>query len=269
MLYNQYDFERLNKSIEELPDIQAVETFYKSFCSKHQIAIGSGLEEKIEFNIVDLAKRFDLPIPKLLNFIKLIQQRGYWQFIESAFIVPKIKFTSTPENWNGLTQESKEVLVALYRMYPLAVDGPVRFDRKRLAAMAMLTPSDFDRLLLSFQTKGLIEYQAADNKSAIQFMEPRPANKYVSFPSTFVDAYINAKKERTNAMLAFLKSEECMTTQIAHYFGQTEDQPCGICSECTFNHYPDPMIIEQMLRDGHSFDDIWFDLNCNPDELKN
>ena len=24
-----------------------------------------------------------------------------------------------------------------------------------------------------------------------------------------------------------------------------------------------------MLRDGHSFDDIWFDLNCNPDELKN
>ena len=62
LLYNQYDFERLNKSIEELPDIQAVETFYKSFCSKHQIAIGSGLEEKIEFNIVDLAKRFDLPI---------------------------------------------------------------------------------------------------------------------------------------------------------------------------------------------------------------
>ncbi|REJ63254.1 MAG: ATP-dependent DNA helicase RecQ, partial [Bacteroidetes bacterium] len=156
LLYNQYDFERLNKSIEELPDIQAVETFYKSFCSKHQIAIGSGLEEKIEFNIVDLAKRFDLPIPKLLNFIKLIQQRGYWQFIESAFTVPKIKFTSTPENWNGLTQESKEVLVALYRMYPLAVDGPVRFDRKRLAAMAMLTPSDFDKLLLSFQTKGLI-----------------------------------------------------------------------------------------------------------------
>ena len=34
LLYNQYDFERLNKSIEELPDIQAVETFYKSFCSK-------------------------------------------------------------------------------------------------------------------------------------------------------------------------------------------------------------------------------------------
>ena len=31
LLYNQYDFERLNKSIEELPDIQAVETFYKRF----------------------------------------------------------------------------------------------------------------------------------------------------------------------------------------------------------------------------------------------
>ena len=114
LLYNQYDFERLNKSIEELPDIKAVEAFYKSFCSKHQIAIGSGLEEQIEFNIVDLAKRFDLPIPKLLSFIKLIQQRGYWQFIESAFSVPKIKFTSTPENWKGLTQHYKDVLGGQY-----------------------------------------------------------------------------------------------------------------------------------------------------------
>ena len=36
-----------------------------------------------------------------------------------------------------------------------------------------------------------------------------------------------------------------------------------------FQSLSDPTIIEQMLRDGHSFDDIWFDLNCNPDELKN
>ncbi len=269
LFYNQNDFERLNKSIDGIPNIKAVEDFYKTFCSKHQIAIGSVFEEKIEFNIVDLAKRFDLSIPEVLNFIKLIQQRGYWQFAESAFSVPKIKFTSVPEDWKGLEIEAKEVLLALYRMYPLAVDEPVRFNRKRFAAMAMLSLTNFDELLVSFQTKGLIEYSASDNNSAIYFMEPRPADKYLSFPPSFVDAWINAKKERTTAMIAFLQSGECLTTKIEHYFGQTDNKKCGTCSVCTFNHNPDPRIIDEMLRDGHSFDDIWFDLNCNPDELKN
>ena len=68
-------------------------------------------------------------------------------------------------------------------------------------------------------------------------------------------------------MISFLKSEECLNTQIGKYFGQDQGERCGKCSACTFNHYPDQMLIEQMRQEGHSFDDIWFDLNCNPDEL--
>ncbi len=267
LFYNQYDFERLNKSLEELPDIKAVEGFYKRFCSKHQIAIGGGMEEKIEFSIVELAHKFQLPIPKLLEHIKLIQSGGYWQFIESEQSVPKIQFLSTPQNWEHLKLEWKELLTSLYRMYPSGSDALVRIDRKRFAAMAQLRPEEFDQLLLSLQSKGLINYSPEGQRSAILFLEPRPADKHVSFPAAFVDAYIHSKKERTEAMISFLKSEECLNTQIGKYFGQEQGKPCGKCSACTFNHYPDQMLIEQMRQEGHSFDDIWFDLNCNPDEL--
>ena len=267
LFYNQYDFERLNKSREELPDIKAVEAFYKQFCSKHQIAIGSGMEEKVEFSIVELAHKFQLPIPKLLNYIKLIQSRGYWQFIESEQSVPKIQFLSTPHNWEHLKLEWKELLTSLYRMYPSGSDTPVRIDRKRFAAMAQMRAEEFDKLLLSVQSKGLISYSPEGQRSAILFLEPRPSDKYVTFPAAFVDAYIHSKKERTEAMIAFLKNEECLNTQIAQYFGQEQGKSCEECSTCTFNHYPDQMLIEQMRKAGHSFDDIWFDLNCNPDEL--
>ena len=92
-------------------------------------------------------------------------------------------------------------------------------------------------------------------------MEPRPADKYVAFLPLLL--MLSMLKKNAPIDVTFLKSEECMTTQIAHYFGQTDDKQCSVCSACTFNHYPDSTIIEQMLRDGHSFDDIWFDLNCN------
>ena len=112
--------------------------FYRLFCSKHQIAIGSGLNERIQFNLVELAHSLELSIPNLLSYIRLLQQRGFWQFIESEQSVTKISFTSQPSDWNNLEVNSKELLTALFRMYPLGVDGPVRMDRKRFAAMAML-----------------------------------------------------------------------------------------------------------------------------------
>ena len=51
LLYNQQDFERLNQSIKELPNIQDVENFYHFFCSKHQIAVGAGLGLKVDFQL--------------------------------------------------------------------------------------------------------------------------------------------------------------------------------------------------------------------------
>jgi len=268
LFFHQYDYERLNKSIEELPDIQAVKDFYRLFCSKHQIAIGSGMDESVQFNLVELAHSLELSIPNLLSYIRLLQQRGYWQFIESEQSVTKISFTSQPSDWEHLEAKSKELLTALFRMYPLGMDGPVRMDRKRFAAMAMLKPIEFDELLFALETKGLIRYSTSDNKSAVVFLEPRPADKHLTFPKSFMDAFIHAKRERTQAMIDFLKSEQCLSVQVSKYFGQEDELKCGTCSACTFNYYPDPTIVQKMRSNGQSFDDIWFDLNCNPDELK-
>ncbi|MGB1267311.1 MAG: hypothetical protein ACPG5D_04375, partial [Schleiferiaceae bacterium] len=189
LLYNQQDFERLNQSIEELPNIQGVEDFYGMFCSKHQIAVGAGLGLKVDFSIVELAEKMNLTIPTLLTYIKLIQHRKLWQFIESEQSVPRIQFHSRPSQWENLRYDWKEILTALYRIYPNAVDTPNRIDRKRFAAMAQVTPEEFDEILNSLTTKGLLTYLPEKSNSAIVLTEPRPMNKHMKFPKSFVDAY--------------------------------------------------------------------------------
>jgi ATP-dependent DNA helicase RecQ len=268
LLYNQRDFERLNQSIEELPDIKGVEDFYRLFCSKHQIAVGAGLGLKVSFSIVELAEKMDLSIPTLLSYIQLIQRRKLWQFIESEQSVPQIQFHSIPAQWEHLRIDWKEILTALYRLYPNAVDAPHRIDRKRFAAMAQVTPKEFESILSSLTTKGLITYLPEKSNSAIVLTEPRPMNKHMRFPKSFVDAYITSKSERTGAMLDFLENNHCLNNQIATYFGQDNQGKCGTCSTCTHNHYPDEHLVKKMLSEGLSFDDIWFDLNCNPDALR-
>ena len=268
LLFNQQDFERLNQSIEELPNIQGVEDFYGMFCSKHQIAVGAGLGLKVDFSIVELAEKMNLTIPTLLTYIKLIQHRKLWQFIESEQSVPRIQFHSRPSQWENLRYDWKEILTALYRIYPNAVDTPNRIDRKRFAAMAQVTPKEFDEILNSLTTKGLITYLPEKSNSAIVLTEPRPMNKHMKFPKSFVDAYISSKRTRTAAMLDFLQNDNCLNSQIAAYFGQDNQGKCSTCSTCTLNYYPDEHLVKKMLSKGLSFDDIWFDLNCNPDALR-
>ncbi|MAZ96732.1 MAG: hypothetical protein CMP53_04330 [Flavobacteriales bacterium] len=268
LLFNQHDFERLNQSLDELPNIKGVEDFYRAFCSKHQIAVGAGLGLRLEFSLVELADKMNLSIPNLLTYIKLIQHRKLWQFIESEQSVPRIQFHSNPSQWKDLRSDWKEILIALYRMYPNAVEHHQRIDRKRFAAMAQVRPKEFDDILTSLNAKGLITFTPEKLYSTIVFAEPRPLNKHMRFPESFVNAYITSKRERTDAMLDVLQNEDCLNRQIACYFGQENQINCNTCSNCTLNHYPDEEVIKKMLSKGHSFDDIWFDLNCNPDALR-
>ena len=267
LLYNQFDIQRLNKNIDKLPNIKGVEKFYQLFCTKHQIAVGAGMGLKVQFLIVELAKKVNLSVPTLLSYIRLIQHRELWQFIENEQSVPQIQFHSIPSQWEQIHFDWKEILGSLYRQYPNSVDTPCRIDRKRFAAMARVTPNKFDEILSSLAMKGLITYIPAISTSAIIFTEPRPMNKHLRFPKRFVDDYITSKSERTSTMLDFLQNDTCLNAQIATYFGQDDQGKCGTCSNCTINHYPDQSHVKKMLSEGLSFDDIWFDLNCNPDDL--
>ena len=150
----------------------------------------------------------------------MIQHRKLWQFIESEQSVPRIQFHSRPSQWENLRYDWKEILTALYRIYPNALDTPNRIDRKRFAAMAQVTPEEFDGILNSLTTKGLITYLPEKLIVAIVLTEPRPMNKHMKFPKNFVDVYITSKRARTAAMLDFLQNDNCLNSQIGAYFGQ-------------------------------------------------
>jgi len=268
LLFHQYDIARLRKAIEELPDVRAVESFYNKFCSREQIAYGSGEGHKVSFSILELAKKHQLPIAQLLSYIRLIQHRGLWQFIESERSVPKIKLTSQLHVWERLPSKDYELLIAMYRLYPHATDDFVRIDLARFAGMMQQTKADFEKRLELLHEKGILEYAPEQSASALLFTQPRPGAKALKFPAKFIDAWVKSKEERTEGMLTFLKSDSCLFQEIEMYFGQAKGVPCGTCSNCTRNHYPDQVQVERMQKEGATLDDIWFDLNCSPDELK-
>ncbi len=269
LLFHQQDVARLQKQITDLPNpVNALE-FYNRFCSRFQIAVGTGEDTTYPFSIVAMANDFRMSVPEALSYIKLLQHRGYWQFQESSQVWPALEFTSKPLQWEKLERQEGELLIQLLRLYPHAIHQPARIHLKKCAAIAMLTPEQFERRLSYFEEKGLIKYLPETSGSSITLMDPRPHKKHLHFPKSFLDSWLQSKVERAQAMLSLLESEECIFIELSKYFGQdTHVQPCGKCSRCLHDHYPDEHKVKQLISKGNTIDDIWFDLNCSVDELR-
>ena len=268
LLYNQQDFARISKGITDLPKPEEVEAIYHKICSHFQIAVGAGQDHQENFSLVDLAAKLQTPIPQLLTYIKLLQQRGVWQFIESNQLYPELLFLTSPEHWSGLPENDRQCLIQLFRVYSRAAQHSTRIQLDAVAPMLHKTAKDLDQWLQRMHQKGLIQYKAEQNQCALLFLENRIDKRYFKLSRSFVESWITSKKERSQAILNFLASEECLAKDVEQYFGQAPGEACGICSNCTLNHYPDEETVQAMLKDGLSFDDIWFDLNCPPDALR-
>ena len=269
LLFHQQDVARLQKGITDLPNPMHALEFYNRFCSRFQIAVGTGEGTTYPFSIVAMANDFKMSVPVALSYIKLLQHRGYWQFQESSQIWPALEFTSKPLQWEKLERQEGELLIQLLRLYPHAMFQPARIHLKKCAAMAMLTPEQFERRLSYFEEKGLLKYLPETSGSSITLMDPRPHKKHLHFPKSFLDSWLESKVERAKAMLSLLKSEECIFIELSKYFGQDSNlQPCRKCSRCLHDHYPDEHKVKERLSKGDTIDDIWFDLNCSVDELR-
>jgi len=268
LLYNQQDFSRIQKSIEELPNPTSVEDFYSKMCSHFQVAVGAGEGFQVSFSLVDLAHKFELALPIVLTYIKLLQQRGVWQFIESNQSYPEMMLQGTPRNWEALGQADYDKLIQLYRIYAASLEGTTRIDLNRLGSMFHSTAKEVHQWLLKMHQKGIMHYKPEDVNCGLLFLHDRIDKRYFKLSKSFIDSWITSKQERANAILNFLQSEVCMHVSISLYFGQEETQPCGKCSNCTLNHYPDHEKVAAMLKEGLAMDDIWLDLNCSPDALK-
>lgn len=267
-LFHQGDLLRLQQQLQDLPNAEGVSAFYNQLCSHFHIAVGAGKGERIPFDLVELANYLNLPIGTVLTNLRLLQYRGFWQFEESHSQLPQLQWRSKPAQWHSLDELDRERLTSLYRLYPQLEDEALPIYVDRVAQAWHLLPKDLERLLEKWTNRGLLHYQPKRDGSALLFLEDRPPIKASRLPKNFIDQWIVSKRERTEAMVAFLKTESCLFQELERYFGQEPDAACGTCSTCIRNYYPDPALVQQRLQSGDFPDDIWFDLNCQPTDLR-
>lgn len=237
MLYTREDLEKLTFFFKaEFPPIEDVKRIYELVCSYLQVAIGDGEGASFLFNIFDFCHVMHLSYGRVTSALKILELNGLVTLLDEQDNPARLMFMCSRDSLYKLNAGGNDMdalLRAILRTYNGVFTNFRYIDELLLASVAHLTPERVHELLGMLWRMRVIRYIPASRSPMLFFDSERlpTADVYIS-PDSYSRRY-DIALERTKSMLQYAQNvDECRSSIIERYFGDTESQPCGVCDVC-------------------------------------
>jgi ATP-dependent DNA helicase RecQ len=236
MLYNDSDLTTLKERIERsFPPIENIKKVYKGIANLYQLAHGSGLYESRVFDITKLAERVELPVLEVFNSIKILERNAFYQLSDSLHQPSKIKIKVNQSDlyyFEVANPQFELLLKTLLRSYSGLFDSYVRLNEYQIAKRMSEDVNVLVKQLKYLDSIELIEYLPANDKPQITFLSEIVPDDRLHISHETYGAIKERQIKRSEAMIHFIKTEECRSIQLLRYFGEPKSIPCGKCDVC-------------------------------------
>ena len=115
-----------------------------------------------------------------------------------------------------------------------------------MAKRLKISENELRKKLERLEQYGVIDVQFQSNLPKITFLQERIADSQLSLsPNVYVQRK-EREESKLQALIEFVKSEECRSKLISQYFG-TEGRNCGICDNCLRQEFDSKSLHEIIL----------------------
>lgn len=236
LLYHQHDVNRLIKQWEDMfPDIQEIKNCYKFLSIYFDIATGSVMDQSRDFDLVDFTHQFELPVEKTLNALKILQQSNFIEMTDAVLIPSKLQITGTQQEINNYRNQDSfldQLLQTILRTYEGIFTTPVQIHEQTIARICNKTLEHVVKGLRYLHHENVVQYQESKSKPQILILRERLKSDLIEIDKQWYLKRKTVLKERLQQMIGFLETKSCRQKFITTYFGQNEDEDCGICDNC-------------------------------------
>jgi ATP-dependent DNA helicase RecQ len=208
------------------------------------LAVGSGKDEFMEFDLMDFCKVYNLNHLKVHKSLDLLSRNAYINLTEAVFMPSRLMFkVNKNELYSYQVKYPKMDLVikTILRSYSGIFDEFTPIKEKDIAFRTKLSVEQVIKDLELLQKHEIIQYVKQSILPKICF-----PNGIILAKNLFLekDSYENRKKQveiRNGAFIQLLKNEEiCRNQQMLGYFGEKDSEPCGRCDVCIQKRKKDP-----------------------------
>lgn len=241
MLYNAADIEESKHRFDlKFPDVQVIKNIYHHLGNYYQLALGSGENLTVDFQMADFIKRFDVNPLNLESALKILQNEGLIYLSESISQPSRVKVTVDNEELYHFQVKNPYydgIIKLLLRSYEGLFSTYRNINEKELAHRGMLEQDNLIKGLQFLHAQSLIDYIPQTNLPQLTFLRPRLDAKTLSFSQSLLSQRKKILEKKLIAMHQYCEDISlCRNLWLCGYFNEENAEKCGICDICQHRH---------------------------------
>jgi ATP-dependent DNA helicase RecQ len=237
LFYTNHDIGHAKKQLtESFPDLKTIRNIYNALGNYFNIPEGSGKDFGYNFKIMDFVNHYGFGLMTCYSAIKLLEKEGYLVYDESSGRSSKLMIkVSNEQIYRFIVENPKfeRILKELMRSYGGIFTDYVAINEKIIAKRAEI---EKEKLMAAFSYLNklkIISYVPLQSTPQIFYNTVRLPKENIGFSHENYQDLKKAAAIRLDALVSFLTNgRECRSIQLLKYFGQTQQNRCGICDVC-------------------------------------
>ncbi len=237
LLYENADITEANSNISsQFPEMKTIRQVYHALGNYFNLAIGSGKDISLDFDIADFSNSYNFPFQTVYNSLKFLEKDGYLLLQDVIDAESKLYVRAGMEDLYKFQVEHSrydKFIKTLLRSYSGLFTEFVKINEEELARRAELKRKEVDQYLISLEKFELITYVKKKTMPQITFLTERFSEKDIYISD---EHYKNRKKSaetRLQAVIKYLNNvTECRSSQLLRYFNENQSNRCGRCDVC-------------------------------------
>ena len=236
LFFDKNDLQVLKeKLVLKFPEIDTIKRIYNALGNHFQLAIGSGKETVYSFDLGAFSTKYNLNTFTTYNAIKLLENSSLIQMNDFAYLPSRLKILVDKiklYEFQVRDSEHNQIIQFILRSHLGIFDEYLNVNEAIISKKVSL-PIDKIKAALNFLCKQqVIDYIPSTSGYKLTYLTERLSDQNFSLPKDFYRAKKEATKISTDAMLTFLKNDDCRQSYLLNYFGEKKVEPCGQCNVC-------------------------------------
>jgi ATP-dependent DNA helicase RecQ len=258
LIFEDADKQTLDERVQsKFVDDKIIRKVYDKVFINAQISLNSGLEEKIEFDILKFAKKYDFELLDVYNSLESLKNCDYLDYQNNDTTQSKIKFTvdnETAYQFQVQNVNYDAFIRYLSRSYPGIFDHHIPFRLEDFSKHLKTSHKRISEQLDFLYKNDIIDYTLQSDNPKIHILKDRIQSKDLNLKNYhFLEG---VAKENLKLMTEFLDNSTCRSVYLRNYFGDQTDQRCGKCSYCLKNRKLADDSILELIGDGIDFAEL-------------
>lgn len=237
LLFNQSDIIDLRKFHERsFPPLKEIKKTYDCLGNYYQLAMGSGKDQSMPFDLVSFANYYKLDPFLVFNALGFLEKEGYMAVSEALTNPSRIMFIVNNEElyrFQVANPRYDPFIKLLLRSYSGLFTEFTKIKEQDIAKRAGIDSELVKKMLNELHNMQIMYYKAQNEKPLITFLQGRMASSELSISKEVYKERKVFARQRMQAMIDYVLSDTtCRSLFLLHYFGETTALRCGQCDVC-------------------------------------